>query len=59
MSEQLIATIYGKLKNFNDPITNKPLNPNNSDLKIICLFEKLHSEAIQVGGALFSIFGNQ
>ena len=29
-----------------------------SDLKIISLFEKLHKEAKQNGGALFSIFGN-
>lgn len=29
-----------------------------SDLKIIMLFEKLHSEANKVGGALFSILGN-
>jgi hypothetical protein len=29
-----------------------------SDLKIISLFEKLHKEAKQKGGALFSIFGN-
>ena len=29
-----------------------------SDLKIISLFEKLHKEAKQQGGALFSIFGN-
>ena len=36
MSEQLIATIYEKLKNFNDPISNKALNRNNSDLNIVC-----------------------
>ena len=36
MSEQLIAIIYEKLKNFNDPISNKALNRNNSDLNILC-----------------------
>ena len=29
-----------------------------SDLKIICLFEKLHQQAIKQKGALFSILGN-
>jgi len=29
-----------------------------SDLKIIFLFEKLHEQAIKLGGALFSILGN-
>jgi ATP-binding protein involved in chromosome partitioning len=36
MSEQLITSIYEKLKNFNDPISNKPLNSKNSDIDIIC-----------------------
>ena len=36
MSEQLIANIYENLKNFNDPISNKALNRNNSDLNIVC-----------------------
>ena len=36
MSEQLITTIFNKLKFFSDPITNKPLNRDNSDLNIIC-----------------------
>ena len=36
MSEQLITNIYDKLKNFNDPISNKALNRNNSDLNIVC-----------------------
>lgn len=29
-----------------------------SDLKIVCLFERLHSQALKEGGALFSIYGN-
>lgn len=29
-----------------------------SDLKILCLFDNLHKQAIKVGGALFSILGN-
>ena len=36
MSDQLITNIYNKLKNFNDPISNKALNINNSDLNIVC-----------------------
>ena len=36
MSEHLITIIYEKLKNFTDPVTNKPLNKNNLDLNIIC-----------------------
>ena len=36
MSEHLITIIYEKLKDFTDPITNKLLNKNNSDLNIIC-----------------------
>jgi hypothetical protein len=38
---------------------DKHLNDDEgSDLKIICLFEKLHEQAIKTGGALFSILGN-
>lgn len=29
-----------------------------SDLKIVCLFERLHSQAMKHGGALFSVYGN-
>ena len=29
-----------------------------SDLKIVCLFERLHSQALKQGGALFSVYGN-
>ena len=29
MSEQLIANIYNKLKDFNDPVSNKALNRDN------------------------------
>lgn len=36
MTEQLIALIYEKLKKFHDPISNKPLNEDNSDIKIVC-----------------------
>jgi hypothetical protein len=39
----------------NDPDLNAD---EGSDLKIICLFEKLHKEAKKVGGAVFSILGN-
>ena len=41
------------------PENDSELNQDEgSDLKIICLFEKLHGQASQVGGALFSILGN-
>jgi hypothetical protein len=41
------------------PENDSELNSDEgSDLKIICLFEKLHREAQQVGGAVFSILGN-
>ena len=36
MTEQLITTIYEKLKNFNDPVSNKALNRTNRDLNIVC-----------------------
>ena len=36
MSEQLISTIFEKLKNFHDPISNKPLDRNNLALNIVC-----------------------
>lgn len=39
----------------NDPDIN---SDEGSDLKIICLFEKLHKEAQKVGGAVYSILGN-
>ena len=39
----------------NDPEIN---SDEGSDLKIICLFEKLNKEAKKVGGAVFSILGN-
>ena len=35
MSEQLITIIYQKLENLSDPVSNKPLNKNNSDLAVI------------------------
>jgi ATP-binding protein involved in chromosome partitioning len=36
MSDQLLILIYEKLENFRDPVSNKLLNKDNSDLKIIC-----------------------
>ena len=36
MSEQLISIIYKKLENFYDPVSNKTLDRNNSNLNIIC-----------------------
>jgi len=36
MSEQLITIIYEKLKNFNDPVSNLPLDRNNTQLNVIC-----------------------
>jgi len=36
MSEQLISTIFEKLKNFHDPISNKALDRNNLALNIVC-----------------------
>ncbi len=36
MLDQLIANIYNKLKDFNDPVSNKALNRGNTALRIIC-----------------------
>ena len=36
MSEQLIKQIYEKLEGFKDPISNKSLNKENSDVNVIC-----------------------
>ena len=36
MSEQLLANIYTKLKNFNEPVSNKPLDQHNSNLSVVC-----------------------
>ena len=36
MSEKLITSIYEITKNYYDPISNIPLNENNSNLSIIC-----------------------
>lgn len=37
---------------------NNICDDEGSDLKIICLFERLHSQALKQGGALISILGN-
>ena len=37
---------------------NNICEDEGSDLKIICLFERLHSQALKHGGALISILGN-
>ena len=37
---------------------NNIIQDEGSDLKIICLFERLHSQALNHGGALISILGN-
>ena len=49
------AKLYNNLCAEND---NDLVSDEGSDLKIISLFEKLHRQAKQKGGALFSIFGN-
>ena len=36
MIEQLITLIYQKLERFNDPVSNKPLNKNNNNVKVVC-----------------------
>ena len=36
MTEHLITLIYKKLEKFTDPVSNKPLDKNNIDLKIVC-----------------------
>ena len=36
MSDKLITSIYEITKNYYDPISNIPLNENNSNLSIIC-----------------------
>jgi len=36
MSRELISIIYEKIKKFNDPVSNKPFDPNNTDLSIVC-----------------------
>ncbi len=47
-------------KLFNDLCTedNNICDDEGSDLKIICLFERLHQQAVKQGGALLSILGN-
>jgi len=59
LGDQIDRVRPGKLVNDLCPENDSELVADEgSDLKIICLFEKLHSEAAKVGGALFSIFGN-
>ena len=36
MTEQLITIIYEKLKDFHDPLSNKILDRNNTDLNVVC-----------------------
>jgi hypothetical protein len=59
LGDQIDRVRPGKLVNDLCPANDSELVADEgSDLKIICLFEKLHAEAAKVGGALFSIFGN-
>jgi hypothetical protein len=59
LGDQIDRVRPSELVNDLCPENDSELNQDEgSDLKIICLFEKLHSQAIKQGGALFSIFGN-
>tara|TARA_B100000787_G_C16198499_1_gene302884 strand:+ start:1917 stop:3140 length:1224 start_codon:yes stop_codon:yes gene_type:complete len=59
LGDQIDRVRPSKLVNDLCQANDNQLNQDEgSDLKIICLFEKLHEQAIQVGGALFSILGN-
>ena len=59
LGDQIDRVRPSELVNDLCPENDSQLNQDEgSDLKIIMLFEKLHTEAIKVGGALFSILGN-
>ena len=59
LGDQIDRVRPGRLVNDLCPKNDSELHQDEgSDLKIIILFEKLHTEAMKVGGALFSIFGN-
>ena len=59
LGDQIDRVRPGELVNDLCPEDDSELNQDEgSDLKIICLFEKLHTQAIKQGGALFSILGN-
>jgi hypothetical protein len=59
LGDQIDRVRPGKLVNDLCPKNDSELyQDEGSDLKIVCLFEKLHTEAMKSGGALFSIFGN-
>ena len=59
LGDQIDRVRPSKLVNDLCQANDQQLNQDEgSDLKIICLFEKLHEQAIKQGGALFSILGN-
>ena len=59
LGDQIDRVRPSKLVNDLCQDNDQQLNQDEgSDLKILCLFEKLHEQAIKVGGALFSILGN-
>ena len=59
LGDQIDRVRPSKLVNDLCQANDHQLNQDEgSDLKIICLFEKLHEQAIKEGGALFSILGN-
>lgn len=59
LGDQIDRVRPGKLINDLCPSNDSEINQDEgSDLKIIYLFEKLHTEAMKAGGALFSILGN-
>lgn len=59
LGDQIDRVRPNELVNDLCPENDTELNQDEgSDLKIICLFEKLHGQAIKQGGALFSILGN-
>ena len=59
LGDQIDRVRPNELVNDLCAVNDSELNQDEgSDLKIICLFEKLHQQAIKQNGALFSILGN-
>ena len=59
LGDQIDRVRPAKLINNLCPENDSEINADEgSDLKIICLFEKLHKEAVKQGGAVYSILGN-
>jgi hypothetical protein len=59
LGDQIDRVRPSKLVNDLCQDNDQQLNQDEgSDLKILCLFENLHEQAIKEGGALFSILGN-